>query len=278
MRYVTETRMMYLDVRGTAEETARQLAEMVSCLREICNGERVLSTQIVPASVAPACDAMRKYRMDELLGNRPRFISFARDSSISDSEDEMIAANLVRLLAPYGVKMERVVGHSALQAMSCHVQQDFGVILKRDEKFVYVFDCASFEKTPKDPVSGLNHFVGQDIAAFHGRAKTHGHVMPMVMHNLADALSRHALDMLIIDLNGAGRYTDGTIVVRRFERNYVVPMWDNGRFAGMIVFADPFFQNETESADPFCGGGFVSVTGPGEFHKRFHLITKGGMV
>jgi hypothetical protein len=159
--------------------------------------------------------------------------------------------------------------------MSCHVQQDFGVVIKKDEKLVYTFDSAMFEKTPKDIVTGINYFLGRDLMEFHTRGPNFGTRMPGIFQNLVEALRTNKIDHLVVDLPGANVYSDGKSQVRRFERDFVTPMKVESDLDGFIVYTDVFFQDVNEPITPYNGGEFLDIKDPKKFHQEFKVIEDG---
>ena len=65
-------------------------------------------------------------------------------------------------------------GMDILHFMSCLVEQDVSYVIKQGRALIYDFDASRHEKTPKDPVTGENRFVGRELIEFHHRAKTVG--------------------------------------------------------------------------------------------------------
>lgn len=294
-------RNLYLDVRGEPQEVALRLKNLSSQLENIqCSREIVASTEIA-FSVQLADGDQVAYRQGELMGLDTPFLSFARADDLTGAEDALIARNLARACGANirqgkglthitlpeidcgiaidneGVIVECAglrgdeVGQSATAFLAALIKQEIAVVIKRGDNFIYGFECASFEKTPKDPATGKNYFIGRDLMEFHGRAKAHGHVLPTLLYNLCAALASQHLDFLLVDLHGAGRYTDGKTVVRRFERDYVTALWEDDTFQGLIAYADVFFQNPSVAKSPFEGGEYLRVEGPGDFHRRFQL-------
>ena len=133
-----------------------------------------------------------------------------------------------------------------------------------------------YEKTPKDPVTGYNHFLGRDLMEFHGHAKTYGHILPTILGNLCKSFENGSLDMLVIDLKGQNVHSlvdsDGnvneSVQAVRFERDYITPIRQHcegtdaktgcgkcpGQLMGILAYADVLFQNVGDTSNPFEGG------------------------
>lgn len=186
-------------------------------------------------------------------------------------------------------------GMDVLHLMSCLVEQDVAYVVKLGRALIYDFDASRHEKTPKDPVTGENHFVGREIIEFHDRAKTVG---PQIAHTLRYLTANFAvgtIDHLTVDLRGANTYSNGDVTVHRFERDHFVPIYtpgrrpdgsdhresmntfvliDNGkkplaRLHGILGYAEVFFQPEGETKSPFEGGTVVDV--PLDFYQTFRV-------
>ena len=295
-------RNLYLDIRGEPQEVALRLTNLSTQLENVRCGREVVDPAESTFSIQLADGDQVAYRQGELMGRDTPFLSFARANDLTGAEDALIARNLARACGAHirqseglthitlpqidcGIAIDNEgvivgcaglrgdeVGQSATAFLAALVKQEVAVVIKRGGNFIYGFECASFEKTPKDPATGKNYFIGRDLMEFHGRAKTHGRTLPTLLRNLCGAVSSRQLDLCIIDLNGAGRYTDGKTVVRRFERDYVTALWDGHKFSGLIAYADVFFQNPSVSQSPFEGGNYLQVEGPGDFHSRFRLV------
>jgi hypothetical protein len=164
-----------------------------------------------------------------------------------------------------------LLGKDCLRYIACNVHEDFGVIRQRHAVMTYDFDSAMFEKTPKDVRTGENRFIGRDFVEFHSQAKTFGHMLPQVFRSLLEGFYRMTLDMLTIDLRGANVYTNGSICVRRFERDHVVPIYQRD-FKGMIVYTDVFFQDVNETKSPFEGGSSLEIHCPVRFGLEFRVM------
>lgn len=161
-------------------------------------------------------------------------------------------------------------GRDCLQFIACNVHEDFGVVMLNDGKLEYDFDSAMFEKSPKDAVTGENKFIGRDFVGFHSQGKNFGHMLPEIFGKLVKAFSDGRLETLTIDLRGAHIFGNGRIDVRRFERDFVVPIM-KPLFRGMLVFTDVFFQDVNEKKSPFDGGSGIEIRDPVGFSSEFRV-------
>ncbi len=164
---------------------------------------------------------------------------------------------------------EKLRGQDALHYLACHIQQDMAVVMKKGDRMVYTFDCSMYEKTPKDVETGENKFLGMDLLEFHGRAKTFGSMLPGLLRNLVSCFEQQRLDLLEIDLRGANIYSNGEQQARRFERDYVTPIFEDGVFHGILAYADVFFQDPAETGSPYGGN---AIHHPVKFHKEYKVM------
>jgi hypothetical protein len=188
------------------------------------------------------------------------------------------------------------LGKDVLHFLSCCVEQDVALVFKKKEdgkeSLEYVFDCSMYEKTPKDPVTGYNHFLGKDLLEFHGHAKTYGHILPTILGNLTKSLEIGTLDMLAIDLRGQNTHelydSDGNvqegIEARRFERDYITALRVHcdgqdvsigcekcpGQFKGILAYADVLFQELSDTSNPFEGGTCLDKS----LYNRLKVVNK----
>ncbi|MBT3814832.1 hypothetical protein HOE37_03470 [Candidatus Woesearchaeota archaeon] len=277
-------------------------------LEDTVNGGLVVP--LTPTPITPvrlSSDVEYALKLSEMLGEKLEFSvgQFEKDKQSRDSvitatslallhenaiveKDEAVQGNLKVTIPERGYFvfneqgiitetniLDKIVGHDALHYMSCHVQQDFGVVIKKDEKLVYTFDSAMFEKTPKDIVTGINYFLGRDLMEFHTRGPNFGTRMPGIFQNLVEALRTNKIDHLVVDLPGANVYSDGKSQVRRFERDFVTPMKVESDLDGFIVYTDVFFQDVNEPITPYNGGEFLDIKDPKKFHQEFKVIEDG---
>ena len=164
-------------------------------------------------------------------------------------------------------------GMHVLSVLAAFVNQDFGVVLHVCDKLRYAFDCSAFEKTPKDVESGHNHFVGLDFLEWHRRIPRLGKPLAELFGDMDKAFAADTLDLFTIDLRGRNLYTDGNIVVHRYERDYVVPLrLPDGKYLGFVNFADVFMKDIGEETRPQLGGAYFDVGCPKQFHHEFAVI------
>lgn len=186
-------------------------------------------------------------------------------------------------------------GMDVLHFLSCLVEQDVAFVVKQGRALIYDFDASRHEKTPKDPRTGENYFVGRELIEFHNRGRTVG---PQIAHTLQYVIGNFqagTLDHLTVDLRGGNLYTNGEQTVRRFERDHFIPVYTKGRrpdgsdhfesmntfvlkdefkeplgkLHGVLGYAEVFFQPATEKRSPFQGGVVVDV--PLNFYQTFKV-------
>ncbi|MBP0607667.1 MULTISPECIES: hypothetical protein [Burkholderia] len=124
------------------------------------------------------------------------------------------------------------VGHDALHFVGCFIEQDFGVLTRRNDDLYYTYICTNYEKTPKNVDTGVDGFVGENFLEWHRRIFN-----AEPLHDFLSAVHRasgkNLLDMLMIDLRRRHLYTDGKSVVQRYERDFVMPLKElNGNYVG----------------------------------------------
>ena len=281
-------RIKHLHIDLTGSGAGSELSGLVSRL------DGSITPRLTDMGMTIAKQADYEQKLRELLGEKQNFriAQFAEGYGLKDSA--LVADDIVHRLEHTGIRSTRdgdlrtvtihpfgemisyennglivgglAQGRDVLHYMACVVRQDMAVVLKKDGRLIYSFDSSMFEKTPKDPVTGENRFLGQDILEFHGKAKTFGQMLPSLLDKLASSLGEHRLDLLTIDLRGGNIYSDGHQQVRRFERDYAVSLGDN---RGLLAYADVFFQDIAETRSPFKGGSSIDTA---DFHSRFRVI------
>lgn len=166
-----------------------------------------------------------------------------------------------------------LIGRCLLAVMAAFVAQDFGVVLRQSSGLRYAFDCSAFEKTPKDVDNGHNHYIGLDFLEWHRRIPKMGVQLATLFEQLDRQFEMGAIDLFTIDLRGRNLYTNGTLVLHRYERDYVVPLrHSDGRYLGFVNFADVFMKEVGEERRPQQGGLYFDVGCPREFHRQFQVI------
>ena len=80
---------------------------------------------------------------------------------------------------------KRLVGVDAMNYLCTLLDHDVGVAntLKANDPdaLVYSFDSSVYEKTPKDNITGIDHFVGRNFLEFHEKARTFGPILKKIM-------------------------------------------------------------------------------------------------
>lgn len=249
-----------------------------------------------------AGDEMTRAKLDELVGGAASdFAMYRTDQTLAPTFLLSAAQALARHFASIGVRFDgperllvdgfgdvkldlegRVVsadgraglkGVHALALLAAFVGQDFGLVLRHESRLRYAFDCSAFEKTPKDIDTGYNHYVGLDFLEWHRRIPKLGEPLAELFELLDRAFESDSLDLFTVDLRGRNLYTNGTLVVHRYERDYVLPLrHPEGRHLGFVNFADVFMKEIAEERRPQEGGTYFDVGCPRQFHKQFPVI------
>jgi hypothetical protein len=166
-----------------------------------------------------------------------------------------------------------LIGLNALEVVAGIAAQDFGLVIERENKLIYFYGSARYEKTPKHVETGYDYFLGEDFLEWHRRIPVWGETLAELFKRLYLAFQNDRVDSLVIDLKGRHHYTDGLLTVQRYERDYALPLKTiEGKLNGMIVFADSLFKNINDELSPFFGGKHLLITSPRAFHEAFHII------
>ena len=168
-------------------------------------------------------------------------------------------------------------GSNVLLALAAFIEQDFGTVVLRGERLFYVCECSEFEKTPKQVAGGHNGFLGEDFIDWHVRIPHYGPVLASIFAQVSTLFARNSLDMFVVDLRGRHLYSDGARLLRRYERDYAVPLRDAaGEYLGMNVFADVLLGDVDDERHPLAGGPFRKILSPIEFHRTASVVKHPG--
>ncbi|MFA6072898.1 MAG: hypothetical protein WC758_02200 [Candidatus Woesearchaeota archaeon] len=299
-----KSRVLYLNVIGTIEEVGKNLKQLGMNLGALQGENMHLESSYNLPLFSLATNAEHAMKRNDLLGRAVNFEVAHLDSAHKRVDSAKFAIALAERMNPLDVLVTKektftvidilplnevlafnrngivnysrdkeVRGKDALKVIASYIHQDVGILVVDNQKLVYTFDSSMYEKTPKDIVTGNNKFIGQDAFAFHGKAKNFGHVLPELFRGLKRNFENGKLDGLIIDLKGGNSYSNGGMYVRRFERDYVVPVIQNGNLQGIIAYADVFFQADVpQGISHFDGGKFLKIDDPATFHRDFKVI------
>lgn len=138
-----------------------------------------------------------------------------------------------------------LVGKDIFHYLSGCIDQEVALVIKEEECLLYAADISRFEKTPKDPVTGVNRMIGRDLMAFHGAAPNHGDILPGIFQRLVKCMEQGTLDIITVDLEGQERYLHERETVRRRERDSFIPLRDERGLQGILATADVYFQGES---------------------------------
>lgn len=170
-----------------------------------------------------------------------------------------------------------IVGINVLELIAGICAQDFGLVMERHGVLIYFYSSARYEKTPKHVENGFDYFVGEPFIEWHRRIPTWGPVLAALFEDMYMALKQKSLDSFIVDLKGRHQYTNGELILKRYERDYVLPLPTlEGQIIGMIVFADSLFMNINDKLNPLASGKYLHIESPREFHQHFRVIIDAG--
>lgn len=296
-----DQRSLYIDIIGDWSSVSERFDTVKARMRKAISGEERLLPSRTNVPIARSTPGAYKAKLRELLGEALplRLAQFEEKKLGRDSY--ITAINIARFLDGQGVHLEnpylividsricvefdkngtiarceqipQLAGKDVAHFMGCHVDQDFGITIRRGNTLVYSFDCGRFEKTPKDVDSRENYFLGLDFFEWHRRIPVAGSTLSSFFRETDAAFESDAFDVLLVDLRGRHLYTDGNVVVQRVERDYVLPLRDEaGAYCGMVHFADSFFRDIRDERRPFEGGKFLEIDCPIEFHETFKPI------
>lgn len=155
-------------------------------------------------------------------------------------------------------------GLDVLEYLACNLAQDIAIVLRTDDqKLIYDYDCSMHEKTPKNPITGVNEHIGRDLKDIHKESRTLGRILPYVISLVDERLHKNQLDLLTVDLRGANKYSNGKQEIRRYERDYLVPLK-----LGILAYADVHYQDVNETTSPYEGGCCIEVQ---DIHREYQL-------
>lgn len=296
------TRSLYVDLMRDKDVIIEDINLLIKKLQMMIANDHVIRPTKKPIPVSRASDKAIQERIDELKRYPVKFQTTQLAISYSETEIiqsiEGLAIRLenagVHLIQPGVIvindlcKLEYdqngcitrsnpdigLCGINALELIAGVCAQDFGLVIERNTKLIYLYGSARYEKTPKHVESGFDYFVGEDFLEWHRRIPHWGATLAIFFELMYLAFKQNKLDSLIVDLKGRNLYTDGKIVVRRYERDYALTLPTmEGDTIGIIVFADSLFKNNNDEIHPFFGGKHVEIKSPREFSNNFHLVT-----
>ncbi len=291
---------LYVDVRGDKDQVFSNLQSLSDQLEKHAFVEKSYDFFMLQAGTKNVLSE----KLNELLGNETSYAYAEFSDSLSVPEQLLFLQNMALFFNPFlrekfptfclnegvlgNVRFDKsgTIVHSPFFPLSgaegknlfhfflSHLKQDTAGVLFRDGKLEYVFDVSVFEKTPKN-AHGKNQFLGKDLIAFHGESKNFGKMLGELIKKLFLSFSSGSLDMLVIDLLGAPHSLLNEKQIRRFERDFVLPVRNGPRVVGMMAFADVFFQDVSELLSPYEGGLVINGI---ETQKDVISLVKGGMI
>jgi hypothetical protein len=294
-------RSLYIDLIGERAEVTDRLAALGEQVRHAQANPSTVSSAPAPLPFQLSASGTQQDRVAELGGAQVPYPMSQLAPSISPEEQIGIAQGISRYFSEINVsaghvditgrtrlvfgadanvtdcKYPELVGRGILPGLACFIDQDFGIVVRRGESLFYVYESSEFEKTPKLVDGGANGFLGHDFLEWHRRIPHYGAPLVSIFEGVDALFAQDRLDMLVVDLRGRHLYTDAEIVVRRHERDYVVPLRDSeGKYVGMAVFADLFLQDINMLRNPFAGGKHLVIESPITFNSRFKVIKHAG--
>jgi len=306
---VGKRRRLHLDLLGSAEENRHNLSDLSKKLDKTAP----VSETKIGLTLSSENEFLAKYA--EMMGHLLSYQITHKSPNHTAADSYEIATEIIRRLGVpviregdatqvvipnrahisynrfSGVISESsnplLVGRDCLDYIACNVHEDLAAVMPEKGVLVYEFDSSMYEKTPKNPRTGENMYIGKKFIDFHGAAKTYGAMLPEIFHKLRRAFSEGRLDVLTIDLRGGNVHTDGHTQVRRFERDHLVPIYDiftkilplpdalvpmqYNRVIGMLAFADVVFQREGDKLSPFEGGLYLDIDCPVAFSAKYKV-------
>jgi hypothetical protein len=300
-RFTTRTtpqRSLFIDLIGPRSEVLERLTALNDQLERAVAHPRVLVPVATPVPFRLADERTVADRVAELSGAPVPYAMAQLEPGFVAAETIRAAQGIARFyeeieLGPSRAKIgaraslswdaagrisecveyPTLVGCNVLLALACFLEQDFGTVVRRAQSLVYICECSEFEKTPKQVDSGANGFLGTDFLEWHRRIPGYGLLLASIFARADELFSKDQLDMLVVDLRGRHLYTDGKLIVRRYERDYAVPLRDaSGAYVGLNVFADVLVGDINELRHPLAGGPHLHIVSPITFNRSFGVI------
>lgn len=295
-------RGLYLDLMADKEIVMKDIDQLSTQLQGVLVEKNAIHFTKMPLPVSRATDEAIQERIDELKCHPVKFQTTQLDKNHTGHEIVRSVEGLAILLENAGVQLVKrgliiikdlcsmhydengritktepdigLVNSNALEVVAGICAQDLGLIIERDGVLVYLYGSSRYEKTPKHVETGYDYFIGEDFLEWHRRIPVWGQNLATLFERMYLAFKSDKFDSLVVDLKGRNLYTDGNLVVRRYERDYALPLPTlEGDTTGMIVFADSLFKNINDEVHPFFGGKHLNIKSPREFSDNFHIIT-----
>lgn len=249
---------LHADLRGRPHDIRNQLTTLLDKLSVLENGNALHSDGDAPV-MSLASERLRDTKLAEMHGEKlPYKISAFADEYDPKTDGDAAFNALAQLCGHLGLDgIAAAESSDAFHLLACHVKQDLAVVKRDNDGMIYLADISAFEKTPKDRDGG-NKFLGRNLLDIHSQAPNLGLILRIVFPEIIKLFRDRILDLLSVDLNGQKEYLADKKRVRRFERDYFMPIRDcRGRFYGVLGVADVFFQDPEETISPYEGGSYV---------------------
>lgn len=294
-------RSLYLDLIGDKEKVINDIKNLLASLINVNARQKTIAFDKKSQPISRASDKTIYERITELRAQKLSYRTSQLAANYSSDDLMKATEGLAIQLQNAGVNFlqkgvinienfatifydnegcitrsepeQSINGLKALELIAGFCAQDFGLIIDTRAELIYLYGSARFEKTPKHIDHGYDYFVGENFLEWHRRIPTWGHDLASLFEQLYFAFQAHLLDLLIVDLKGRNLYTNGELIVRRYERDYALPLCTNdGNIIGLTVFADSFFKNINDELRPFFGGKILAIESAMEFNDHFKVI------
>lgn len=298
-----ERRSVFVDLIGTRVEVLERLAALDEQLERALVNPKILARRATPHPYKLADARTRADRIAELAGTPVPYEMAQLERNPRAAETIRVAEAIAKHYSDFmAVESGRIsirsvaeltfdetsnvvscpefpelVGRNILLAVASFIEQDFGTVVQRGERLFYICECSEFEKTPKQVGNGHNGFLGEDFIDWHVRIPHYGQTLASIFQRVHTLFTKGALDMFVVDLRGRQLYSDGKRLLRRYERDYVVPLHDAaGAYVGLNVFADVLLGDIDSERHPLAGGPYLQVVAPIAFHRSISVVKHPG--
>lgn len=293
-------RSLYLNLINDRRLVINDINALYQTLEDVIKKNSTVPASQQPIAISRATDQAIQERFAEIKGAAISFKTTQVAEHYTDKEMLSALEGLVKQIEPAGVKLVKpgmiiindictlyydqqgkvsrtepeigLNGYLALEIVAGICAQDFGLIIERDHTLIYLYGSARYEKTPKNITNGFDYFLGEDFLEWHRRIPGIGPTLANLFASMYQAFKKDQFDQLIVDLTGRNLYTNSEFKIKRYERDYALPLLVSEQVVGMTVFADSLFKNVDDGNGSFLDGHFLEINSPVEFHNSFRLI------
>lgn len=299
---MTLSRSLYLNLINEKDFVLNDIRELHQQFGAVLNGKETIPFSQQPKPISRATNQAIQERFAEIKGQTVSFKTTQLAKDYTDNEIVLALEGLAQQIESAGVKFIKpglividaictlhydsqgqiistepdlgLNGYHALEMIAGICAQDFGLVIERNNALIYLYGSARYEKTPKNIHNGFDHFLGEDFLEWHRRILGVGPILANLFHSMYQLFKKNQFDQLIVDLTGRNLYTNGQYIIKRYERDYVLPLLTaNGKVAGMTVFADSLFKDINDKVCPLFDGKFLQISSPLQFHDCFTIMT-----